>query len=63
MLERYTDIYYIKNIDLLVRIKEELKNDIKDPTLKWEKRMELYEVIKKINLWIEELKNRHPFLQ
>jgi hypothetical protein len=50
------NIELITDIDILTDIKENLKQDVLDPNLKWSERMDLYQAIHNINKRIEFLK-------
>lgn len=56
----HNEIYLIDQSERLVSLKEELKNEIKDPLLKWEARMILYKKVQLINDRIVELQTLTP---
>lgn len=52
------EIQQIFDLDSLIHMKEQLKDQIVDPSLSWQSRMDLYEKIKWINLRLEHLKEK-----
>ncbi|WP_167577771.1 hypothetical protein [Ammoniphilus sp. YIM 78166] len=52
------EIQRIYDRDSLTDLKEQLKDQVVDPSLSWQSRMDLYEKIKWINLRLEHLKKK-----
>ncbi|WP_164985103.1 hypothetical protein [Ammoniphilus sp. CFH 90114] len=52
------DLFSMRDVYALIKAKEQLKDSILDPALKWDERMVLYQKINDINDRIRQLSNR-----